>query len=310
MDTLAELPRDYPGSSGTSFDAFARTLASTIPCSISPIVRSSATEKDHSRDAFTCSASDSFSHAPFWLCEILERESWSSLEKLREKLDQATDSKRESWEVAIQKLVIAYHHLCFRYPDLPWSKSIDREVDPAECQYTAQGTSDIVGQLLDMGIVKVGEIIDEITNKRDDAIVKKTPWSGVFETNEGLLGMGPKWLHDGDQLMIVKGAAVPYIFRCAEKHREALIETQRAHITNLESSFEKLKQSQPWKRVLSTKAYRKAIAEAKERLEELQVPFEQPNSWILIGEAYVEGVMRGEAVAEGGDHLFERIAIV
>jgi hypothetical protein len=50
---------------------------------------------------------------------------------------------------------------------------------------------------------------DAFTNAWADVCTNRS----VFRTEKGYLGLGPSWMLPGDRVHIIKGAAVPYVFR-------------------------------------------------------------------------------------------------
>lgn len=113
----------------------------------------------------------------------------------------------------------------------------------------------------------------------------------IFTTQDGYMGLGPSWLAEGDHVMLVKGAHVPYVFRHVD---EILIATSR--IIREELADQELRPSD------SRRAF---LEHALGRTEE---KFGCTDAWVLIGEAYVRGLMEGQAIAYAME--FERIGIV
>lgn len=100
-----------------------------------------------------------------------------------------------------------------------------------------------------------------------------------FTTEEGYWGLGPSWLATGDTVMLVKGAHVPYVFRHADR---ILMARSRA-----------IKDELADKKATLSNEKREALQDALKRTEE---KIGQRDAWVLIGEAYVRGVMEGQAV--------------
>ncbi|KAI0975194.1 heterokaryon incompatibility protein-domain-containing protein [Xylaria arbuscula] len=127
--------------------------------------------------------------------------------------------------------------------------------------------------------------------------VKINAWRTLFLTQEGLLGLGGCWIEEGEVVMLVDSGYVPYIFDSAEKNA-------KKNAKEIEEKLEKLtNEPQP----LATKK-KKNHAQLKARLDQLQSRMgKQGGAWALHGEAYVHGVMHGEAL--DGSRIFEPIAV-
>ncbi|KAI0411285.1 hypothetical protein F5X98DRAFT_383953 [Xylaria grammica] len=127
--------------------------------------------------------------------------------------------------------------------------------------------------------------------------VKVNGWRSLFLTHEGLLGLAGSWVEAGQVVMLVEGGYVPYIFGPAEAEA-------KRHVKNVGERLEKLAgEPQPL-----PKRKREIQAELKGVLDSLQSRMgTQSGAWALQGEAYVHGVMRGEAM--DGSRVFEPIAI-
>ncbi|KAI1314023.1 hypothetical protein F5Y03DRAFT_380872 [Xylaria venustula] len=127
--------------------------------------------------------------------------------------------------------------------------------------------------------------------------VKINAWRTLFLTQEGLLGLGGCWIEEGEVVMLVESGYVPYIFESAE-------EKAKKDVKETEEKLEKFtNEPQPQ----ATKK-NKDHAQLKTRLEKLQSRMgKQGGAWALNGEAYVHGVMHGEAI--DGSRIFEPIAV-
>ncbi|KAH8678284.1 heterokaryon incompatibility protein-domain-containing protein [Xylariales sp. PMI_506] len=117
----------------------------------------------------------------------------------------------------------------------------------------------------------------------------------IFTTKSGSLGLGFHSVHPGDELMLIKGAEVPYIFRPVDedlrlraKRIQSLMKRRSKKETDIEFENKKV--------------------ELDTELKALEAQIGDQNGWVAVGEAYVEGVMRGESDEEG--MRFERLDIV
>lgn len=116
-------------------------------------------------------------------------------------------------------------------------------------------------------------------------------WRSLFVTKDGHLGLGPSWLEEGDQVMLVKGGHVPYIFRHVNR-----ILMRKAQVIKDELA--------DYKGTLS-QVRREALQDLVRRTEE---KIGQLEAWVLIGEAYVRGVMEDDTVVSTAE--WQRVAIV
>ncbi|KAI8954141.1 hypothetical protein F4801DRAFT_587797 [Xylaria longipes] len=127
--------------------------------------------------------------------------------------------------------------------------------------------------------------------------VKINGWRSLFLTHDGLLGLGGCWVEKGEVVMLVESGYVPYIFGPAE-------EQAKKHVKDVEEKLEKLDNEPlplPEKR-------KEKQSQLKAQLNLLQNRMgKQGGTWALNGEAYVHGVMHGEAMDES--RVFEPIAI-
>ena len=103
--------------------------------------------------------------------------------------------------------------------------------------------------------------------------------------------------------MLVKGAIIPYVFRHVDEESRRLVEKMQEKEKIVEECANKHGLSE-----LLARRAEERIAKLKQVIGRLRRG--RKDAWILIGEAYVEGVMRGEVVERGGSDIFERIAIV
>lgn len=113
----------------------------------------------------------------------------------------------------------------------------------------------------------------------------------IFTTQDGYIGLGPSWLAQGDHVMLVKGAHVLYVFRHVD---EILVATAR--IIREELADQEFRPNDE---------RREFLEHALRRTEE---EFGCTDAWVLIGEAYIRGLMEGQAITYAME--FQRIGIV
>lgn len=125
------------------------------------------------------------------------------------------------------------------------------------------------------------------------------PHRSLFRTKDGLVGVGPDWSRKGDQATIIHGAIVPYIFRTPEQNKEPQTE-------EFLETIEDVKQNPDH----SEGEKRSQIEVYKEVIRQVKAKAVPQDGWIFVEEAYIEGMMHGEIILEGGECIFERIEIV
>jgi Heterokaryon incompatibility protein (HET) len=103
----------------------------------------------------------------------------------------------------------------------------------------------------------------------------------IFLTAKGYLGTGPASTHEGDTVMLIDGSYVPYIFRDAENADTHSIHSRRREGVPSDTVEAK---------VQSLGNGTKTDAESENHGNETQ--------WRLVGEAYVHGIMHGEALLD------------
>lgn len=139
----------------------------------------------------------------------------------------------------------------------------------------------------------------------------------IFATDTKFLGIGPAWLGEGDAVSLVPGAPVPFIFTLAKQELWLREKAARGELDRNDQDYYKLLQKQqmakdanPLNPKLHLKRRRWAgkletldqeRLELESRLEAIppklaSVLQENPDARLLVGEAYVEGIMYGEAM--------------
>ncbi|KNG81234.1 hypothetical protein ANOM_009219 [Aspergillus nomiae NRRL 13137] len=123
------------------------------------------------------------------------------------------------------------------------------------------------------------EPISPEAQRYENAFYSAMNWRCLFRTKDGLIGMGPMESL-GDTLEELEARLSEWKTGAKKQHRLSGVDTERE------------------------------IASLKQKIAELHAQVGRKDAWVLIGEAYVEGVMRGEALDRAGVDSFERIAIV
>lgn len=101
----------------------------------------------------------------------------------------------------------------------------------------------------------------------------------LFTTDTGYVGQTMTGVKSGDVVVLVHGAPVPYILRRVDDAIRAEIDGLRYHMLM-------------WARLASN------IPKRQKMMRDLEAQLGTRNGWVVVGEAYVEGVMNGEAVCE------------
>lgn len=101
----------------------------------------------------------------------------------------------------------------------------------------------------------------------------------LFTTDTGYVGQTMTGVKSGDVIVLVHGAPVPYIFRQVDDAIRAEIDGLRYDMVM-------------WG-LLASK-----ISKRQKRIRDLEAQLGTRNGWVVVGEAYIEGVMNGEAVGE------------
>jgi hypothetical protein len=145
-------------------------------------------------------------------------------------------------------------------------------------------------------------------------------WRKLFLTRDGYIGLAPKWAEQGDTIMLVRGARVPYVFTSVKEELQAQERSIRDKLDSTENDYHtfigeynnggitdeaKMKMS-GLDKFLMTRVYKKKIERFheggikrtdKER-QDLQrklnlisrstIPLD---AWVLKGEAYIGSIM-------------------
>ena len=342
LRNVAGMTHVYPLGDGTSFDAVATALASSL---------SSSSDKDTN---FLMDEGPDQSplllppekRARIWLCEFIDREvrHWATylrkaLERSIEETDTDTETQQEVEEEVEEKLgkrkkldslVDVYWQLVNKFPSLPWSRTADQgDAALHEGREAPGNPNTVIGRLINMvdyyeWTEDTGFEISELVAAQLKRIQPISPeaqqyenafhyalcWQSLFSTSAGLIGMGPNWLRRGDSVMLIQGAIVPYIFRHVDDNLKLQVEGLKKEMEELEKELLAQKHSNDEKEQKEAMDTRRKIAKLRRKFIQTDGQIGRKDGWTLIGEAYVEGVMRGEILERQGNDIWERIAIV
>jgi hypothetical protein len=119
-------------------------------------------------------------------------------------------------------------------------------------------------------------------------------WStqSMFITNEGYMGIGPNVLRDGDAVFLIQGGNMPYIFA----HVDEVLRRRASQIRKrLDDKHARISEDE--------------TSTLRAELEDVEHRIGGKDGWQLVGETYVEGVMKGE-VAGQMDERAQRYSFV
>lgn len=203
-----------------------------------------------------------FNDAMHTRCQKIEKMSaltslWYSLLNIKD-FHQFSNEREEFAQIQSQKakeeLLEAYQALKKAYPDASWPK---RETQsPPSADETP---------LRD--IYSSSCMLESIRQQR------------LFTTDTGYIGQTMTGVKSGDEVVLVHGAPVPYIFRRMDDAIRAEIDGLRYHL-------------EMWGPHASN------IPRHQKMIRDLEGQLGTRNGWVVVGEAYIEGVMNGEAVGE------------
>ncbi|QRD94304.1 hypothetical protein F9C07_2215658 [Aspergillus flavus] len=326
LELLAALPYTYPSDVGTSFNAIATALASSLSS-----FSSRDTELDSVMDGDVNRSSSSLPPQLLprvWLCEIIEREVrlWVTVLRIDIKAFTVLKKIRANKRRRLESLLAVYRQLIEKFDDLPWSGTADQGIPPPDESHGDEQKKRRSEEIIESLCSKIEERIPRQSRRfleaemepispeaqrYENAFYSAMNWRSLFRTKDGLIGMGPSWLSCGDWVMPVRGAIVPYVFRHIDEDLKQQVKSLGNTVEKLEKHLFELKSTAKRNQQrLSIADTERKIASLKQKIGELCGQVGRKNAWVLIGEAYVEGVMRGEALERAGFDAFERIAIV
>ncbi|KAF3022523.1 hypothetical protein E8E14_011980 [Neopestalotiopsis sp. 37M] len=174
----------------------------------------------------------------------LEKDLWQSLKTLKQYVLQRT--------VQRQQPEAGYNALKNEYPEMPWPEA------GTEMSEEDQKALEFYNKFYNASAV---------TTRR------------VFTTHSEYIGLAWAAVRPGDEVILIKGAKVPYIFRPVDDALRVEIETVRNDIDYMERKSGKSTQ---------------AVQKLRDKMQDLESRIGKDDGWVLVGEAYVEGVMDGE----------------
>ncbi|QMW33964.1 hypothetical protein G4B84_009430 [Aspergillus flavus NRRL3357] len=263
-----------------------------------------------------------------WLCEIIEREVrlWVTVLRIDIKAFTVLKKIRANKRRRLESLLAVYRQLIEKFDDLPWSGTADQGIPPPDESHGDEQKKRRSEEIIESLCSKIEERIPRQSRRfleaemepispeaqrYENAFYSAMNWRSLFRTKDGLIGMGPSWLSCGDWVMPVRGAIVPYVFRHIDEDLKQQVKSLGNTVEKLEKHLFELKSTAKRNQQrLSIADTERKIASLKQKIGELCGQVGRKNAWVLIGEAYVEGVMRGEALERAGFDAFERIAIV
>ncbi|KAF2822682.1 hypothetical protein CC86DRAFT_458461 [Ophiobolus disseminans] len=185
----------------------------------------------------------------------------------------------------------AFENAKKQHPYVPWPTEISIAQSQMPEDQPSNGTDDINSQSTPNN--PGGESSDPSDYKASaflaQLMLSATPgifFLSVFTTKKGYMGIGPTWLQEGHHIFLIRGGKAPYIFT----HIDDVLRRRAGEMRNQLST----KVWRPWDK--RTKALRAELEAVESRIG-------TKHGWQLVGEAYIEGVMRGEV----GDEMRERV---
>lgn len=117
----------------------------------------------------------------------------------------------------------------------------------------------------------------------EEACISMLAWRRLFVTRTGLVGIAPRWVQEGNHVMLVSESSVPFVFSRLVDDLAQRIEKVKAEIKKVDAR---------------TMPEEKAALEVQLRDTERQLERARgakQESWKLLGDAFVDGIMLGEA---------------
>ncbi|CAI6234517.1 unnamed protein product [Periconia digitata] len=175
-----------------------------------------------------------------------------------QRMSRMIDSRREEAMSLLQAMLrqqnVDYASLKAACPQAPWPET-------ASCNYSK-------------------EQAERLLQRYHRLYRQAAKGKSLFVTDSGKLAAAPVWAAKDDVIMLVAGAAVPYILRPNEQHLTRVIEKKRKDFEDLVND-------------LTAEGKAKKIA-IQQDLEKCQSSMGQRRGHILIGEAYVKEIMYQE----------------
>ncbi|KAH7031467.1 heterokaryon incompatibility protein-domain-containing protein [Microdochium trichocladiopsis] len=236
---------------------------------------------------------------------------------------------------AVREITAELEALKSAFPDLNWPKESvlvlrEQDVERARAErsesrnkrlmelrekrpFDIKSISSVPGTLLERGKMSANDLLDswndvaylftlapEEAYRRvvsdechafEQACFEMLTWRRICLTKRGYIMLGPRWVDEGDSVLLLPNSTVPFVFareRDDLAREEARIKERLSHEDTSDDYY------QTWRAVRPQLDMR--LAEVQERLQ--QIAEHHDDHWVLLGEAYVQGVMQGEAVAE------------
>ena len=306
LDLLVSLPYTYQANGRPSFDVVATVLATCLPSTMNHSESSELLKKANAQGEATTPRDVLPS---LWLFEALDKlamDRAADLCQVIAKLElrkggESLKTKREE----LNKLESLYSKLAQRHPNFPWTGL--EEVISQQSGSISERPEDQKKQLSPEAEIFNSAIFSRVFDRT------------LFFTKDGLIGIGPEWLKLEDKVMLVQGARVPYLFRhISNAELKESIQKAEAELVEAEAKLDKsekkdkgdanMKKTGGRPSALTWK-YRKNVKDLRVMIEETRLRIGR-DAWELVGEAYIEGIMHGEAIERAGSDAFERIFIV
>lgn len=185
---------------------------------------------------------------------LLKIKSWAHLSKERQEYAQPREEKMK------QELSGAYETLKKAYPNLPWATNVALPRDGMKATSSEEET----------------RLLNQYSSS---CMLELVLAQRLFTTDTGYVGQTMTGVETGDEVVLVHGASVPYIFRRVDKAIRAEVEELKCELQ-------------------IGKAFATDLQKYRDWMQDLEGQLGMRDGWVVVGEAYVEGVMNGEAVSE------------
>ncbi|KAH7035996.1 uncharacterized protein B0I36DRAFT_406810 [Microdochium trichocladiopsis] len=123
----------------------------------------------------------------------------------------------------------------------------------------------------------------------------------IFTTAAGRIVLGPDWLPPGATVMLLRGASTPFVLAREEDHLAARSK-QLGERLKLDTACCKHHEKDSFAKLQRFSR----LAGIEQRLQRMKDGTAPKDRWILVGDAYMSGAMRGELAAEAS---FEKVDI-
>ncbi|KAH7014503.1 heterokaryon incompatibility protein-domain-containing protein [Microdochium trichocladiopsis] len=201
-------------------------------------------------------------------------------------LERARLERRNSKEKELEELLEK------RSIDTKSSSSIRAALDRAKLRAT-EAMNDVYDRLNMWEMDCKGSfrrLVSDECRTFEEAYIDALSWRRICLTRQGYVLLAPLWADEGDSIMLLPGVSVPFIFtrEAADLQREeARIKERLTHVGSGDGED-----------LLWTAAKVELDARLIEVQDRLRSGAEQQGGpWVLIGEAYIQGIMQGEAAA-------------